>query len=309
MAGISSKAFKPGSAENKKKYNGIEYSSDFDVDVYEADLRYLDPQMGRWWQIDPKIEKMEMWSPYASNYNNPIRYSDPKGDEGEDCCGGFVDLMKGIFSGVADGGKSTLHGAKAQADNTIDAIKHPSVNGLLRLSPIGVLTGGGPDDMINNLKGSYQTGQQLGAELKSGDNKQIGHAVGFVAEKVLEIYVLKKISGSNKTSGLGDLTKSEVKAIQSVVNEAGRPLEVVGSAAKGTRRGVGTDNPVGKGPGTKSDIDYIAPPSSLPSFLDFQGKLPSIDPKTGIVPGVTNPYMGPGIRFEPGAKPTYIPKQ
>jgi hypothetical protein len=38
----------------------------FAVDEYEAQLRNLDPQLGRWWQIDPKIEDMKMWSPYAS---------------------------------------------------------------------------------------------------------------------------------------------------------------------------------------------------------------------------------------------------
>src|SRR5262249_52917186 len=36
-------------------------------------------------------------------------------------------------------------------------------------------------------------------------------------------------------SGLGDLTVVEVEQIQSVVERAGRPLEVVGSAAKGAR--------------------------------------------------------------------------
>jgi hypothetical protein len=40
----------------------------------------VDPQIGRWWQVDPKIESMEMWSPYASNYDNPIRFNDVLGD-------------------------------------------------------------------------------------------------------------------------------------------------------------------------------------------------------------------------------------
>ncbi|MCG2613443.1 hypothetical protein LZZ85_04090 [Terrimonas sp. NA20] len=86
MAGISSKALSFGGPENKYKYNGIELGEDFDLDIYEAFYRNLDPQTGRWWQIDPKTEDMEIWSPYASNYDNPIRYSDPLGDEGQDCC-------------------------------------------------------------------------------------------------------------------------------------------------------------------------------------------------------------------------------
>jgi RHS repeat-associated protein len=84
-AGISSKGLNFGAPENKKKYNGIEKEDALGIEIYDAKLRELDPQIGRWWEIDPKVENMEMWSPYASNYDNPIRYSDPLGDEGEDC--------------------------------------------------------------------------------------------------------------------------------------------------------------------------------------------------------------------------------
>jgi RHS repeat-associated protein len=79
MAGISSKAI--GGLENKKKYNGIEFDNDLGINTYEAFYRDLDPQIGRWWQIDPKIEEeQESFSPYSSMLNNPIRYDDPKGD-------------------------------------------------------------------------------------------------------------------------------------------------------------------------------------------------------------------------------------
>ena len=93
----------------------------------------------------------------------------------------------------------------------------------------------------------------------------------------------------------GDLTKAEIKQIQNVVNEAGRPLEVVGSAAKGTRRGVGSDLPVGKGDGTKSDIDVLIPPSSKDHFKGLTDKLPDAD----VNIGTANPHIGPSIRFEP----------
>lgn len=36
--------------------------------------------MGRWWQVDPKIEALESLTPYSNNLNNPLRYQDPKGD-------------------------------------------------------------------------------------------------------------------------------------------------------------------------------------------------------------------------------------
>jgi RHS repeat-associated protein len=78
-----------GGMDNRKKYNGIEFDNDLDINTYEAFFRNLDPQIGRWWQIDPKCEpsldkdesSLESFSPYNSMSNNPIRLSDPLGDK------------------------------------------------------------------------------------------------------------------------------------------------------------------------------------------------------------------------------------
>lgn len=78
MSGISSKALNFGSPENKKKYNGIEYENSFDVNIGEAFFRTHDPQLGRWWQLDPKPNEFE--SLYAAMGNNPILKADPLGD-------------------------------------------------------------------------------------------------------------------------------------------------------------------------------------------------------------------------------------
>jgi hypothetical protein len=91
-------------------------------------------------------------------------------------------------------------------------------------------------------------------------------------------------------SGLGDLTVAEAKAIQDVVSQAGRPLEVVGSAARGARTAT-------------SDIDYVVPRSSLKYFEGLETKLPGLDTSHGIIPGVGNPNIGPVIRFEPKTFP------
>ncbi|SHN16823.1 DUF6443 domain-containing protein [Chitinophaga sp. CF418] len=81
MAGISRNALKGKLyPENGKRYNGIDFSQDLDLYQYDAFYRTLDPQIGRWRQIDPKIDNMESWSPYVSNFDNPVRYSDPLGD-------------------------------------------------------------------------------------------------------------------------------------------------------------------------------------------------------------------------------------
>ncbi|MCG2618165.1 hypothetical protein LZZ85_27945 [Terrimonas sp. NA20] len=78
MAGISSKALAFGGPENKYKYNGIEYENSFAVNIGETFFRTHDPQLGRWWQIDPKPSYET--SLYAAMLNNPIKLSDPLGD-------------------------------------------------------------------------------------------------------------------------------------------------------------------------------------------------------------------------------------
>jgi RHS repeat-associated protein len=97
MAGISSKASMFGEPENKYKYNGIEKENDLGLEIYDAQLRELDGQIGRWWEIDPETENMEMWSPYASNYDNPITYMDPLGNEPE-CCKGLLNAVGDFLS-------------------------------------------------------------------------------------------------------------------------------------------------------------------------------------------------------------------
>ncbi|MFT3945335.1 MAG: RHS repeat-associated core domain-containing protein [Agriterribacter sp.] len=108
--------------ENKRKYNGIEFNEDLDLDIYDAYYRNLDPQVGRWWQIDPEIESMEAWSPYASNFDNPISNSDPLGDEPSGCCSVLDELLdigeKTVLSlsGVVNGVLNTVSGGLFSTD-------------------------------------------------------------------------------------------------------------------------------------------------------------------------------------------------
>jgi len=123
MAGISSKALAFGEPENKYKYNGIEKESDLGIEVYDAQLRELDGQIARWWQVDPKTEDMEMWSPYASNYDNPIRYSDPLGDEGVDCCkwlNDAIELVKQKGSELLENANQNLGAVRDWIVGTVD---------------------------------------------------------------------------------------------------------------------------------------------------------------------------------------------
>ncbi|MFD1297472.1 RHS repeat-associated core domain-containing protein [Lysobacter gummosus] len=240
--------------------------------------RYYDPTLGRFLSVDPITATGAggSFNRYWYGNNNPYRFTDPDGRCGQD---GRADSWGCAFT------KGFIDGTTRNWAPTPSIVQRTPVRGT------SLPTYGGAEG--ESVAGAYKAGEGTADAIA----KVVEIAAGLLGAGALE---------GGRASGLGDLTVSEARQIQRVVNSAQRPLEVVGSAAKGLRRNIGTELPFGKGPGTRSDIDYIASPSSLPNFNPLQGRLPSIDPKTGIFPGRHNPNMGPGIRFEPGAKPCSV---
>ena len=52
MAGISSKSLSNTPLNRYKFNNGTEINEKFDINLYETIFRTLDPQLGKFWQID-----------------------------------------------------------------------------------------------------------------------------------------------------------------------------------------------------------------------------------------------------------------
>ncbi|MDO6430193.1 DUF6443 domain-containing protein [Flavitalea sp. BT771] len=85
MAAISDKAMKPNYTENKFRYNGgnelqnKEFNDGSGLELYDAQHRMLDPQLGRFGQIDPIADAYHSVSPYSFANDNPVSMLDPDG--------------------------------------------------------------------------------------------------------------------------------------------------------------------------------------------------------------------------------------
>jgi len=79
MQGISSSALNFGKQNDYKFNGGTELNIVFDINLYETNYRSLDPQVGRFWQIDPLAEFAYDYSPYCYGNNSPVLLNDPLG--------------------------------------------------------------------------------------------------------------------------------------------------------------------------------------------------------------------------------------
>jgi RHS repeat-associated protein len=90
-----------GGKESNYLYNGKEFQED--LDWYDYGARFYDPALGRWSVIDNKAEKYYGFSPYMYAANNPLRFTDPDGNDFKDKVLGFgAAVVDNAFGGMTD---------------------------------------------------------------------------------------------------------------------------------------------------------------------------------------------------------------
>lgn len=197
MAGISSKALN-SVVENKFKFNGIEQNTDLDLNIYDAFYRNLDPQIGRFWQIDPKLESAEAWSPYVAMLDNPTRYADPLGNSSILGAGFF----RNFWEGFKDGGNETVGFIRSLA--TVEGWKNVG-DGLLDFADRGNVIS--PTSLVKNSQTADKIGNYI-SNVPNMSKDQIGHDLGYGIEKGVEAAALSKGAGmvNSAVKGSGSAT-------------------------------------------------------------------------------------------------------
>jgi RHS repeat-associated protein len=168
MAGISSKA--AGKVENKYKFNSIEQNNDFDINTYDAFYRTNDPQLGRWWQIDPKGESFFGLTPYNSMGSNPVKFNDPLGDIFDDASQKFIDAVKESISTR----QKALNTQRTDLKNQIAEAKKS-----------------GDKDAVKSLKGQLKEVNSRRAEMNAAST-EINRM-----ESDKQLFMIREFSGAN----------------------------------------------------------------------------------------------------------------
>jgi RHS repeat-associated protein len=169
MAGISTRALGFGTPENKKnKFQNQEFNDDLGVNGYEFKYRMHDPQIGRFWQVDPLANDYVYNSTYAFSENQVTSHVELEGLEKAPIKYYPPNSPMSVFDSEIRSTKKPQHLVETQVPITIERPKKEKQPGL---SFTGVVTLGTQLALDLEVEGCPVSG---GVNLNSGSGDVLG---------------------------------------------------------------------------------------------------------------------------------------
>jgi hypothetical protein len=254
MAGISDEALAFGKINHYKYNKGSELEEKSFIDGsglqwYDTHFRELDPQIGRWNQIDPKCEAginpdatenedaedeadiggLETMSPYASMGNDPIKHNDPNGD-----IFGIDNLIGAAVGAVVEIGTE-------MATNALTGQKVTNIS----WGKVGVAAAEGlvTDGASNVAKVLVKVGAAVANSLIDNHDKGVkevakGAAMNLGIDAVAGgISKLAKGVGAKALNKVADKMVSSNSSLTKVIKNAGLNTKTAGAVAKVVQQG------------------------------------------------------------------------
>jgi RHS repeat-associated protein len=143
--------------DNRYQYNSKELNDDFGLGWNDYGARWYDAAVGRWWSVDPMVDKWNQVSPYIANLNSPLVFRDVEG----------ADVIVAFTGGPTGGGKTIDY--RSQESGTAgkvvrDAENFAKENGIdfsgTVITP-GVTSSSSVDNAMAFISRHYTPGEKL----------------------------------------------------------------------------------------------------------------------------------------------------